>query len=483
MKFHAIRFLQTLIYHFDSGFTKKWLKFIPSLIPLFKIKRLQTALFNCIKIFIENLKQKLMPLLNFLVKSILNQSLKIIKDKLSGSSLISSMIGCLSSLVQHLWQFLTRYLLKIIKISTHSNLVQFSTKERELEHLNRELIHHISKISSRQLLPSIIKFYGSMSFNNTSVYAIFQLLGLSILNLRRFNVEKYKEKLFQFYMKAFDVRTEKILNNIDGVELSMIYSFLNLIMKLKKLELKKFCRRMIEWMGTPTSIYYYSRSKMFFQILYILLRKFRKVILPLISICLEFSITCLNEKIPLEKKIVSPPCLKKHNKDLSVIKKLMQLRQNYLIDTFTLIFILEEKNNLLNKTNFIYLIEPLLKQLDIGISLRRDEEFEIFVKQKLVPCLIAYSKIASLDVTLIKLNAALLRESRNEKILIRLSSIHILSRLFKNIGIRYLCCLPDVISVLDEFCIDKDERIEKYIHSLKRSIEELIGEKIEDYLK
>merc|ERR1711976_117987 len=183
VKFQTIRFLQTLIYHFNSDALKKWLKFIPTLITLFRIKKLRTILFNCITTFIEILKAKLIPILNFLVKTILNQSFKIIKDPSSGSSLICAMIACLTSLIKHLWKFLTRYFLKIIKISTHSNLIKFSIRETELEYLNRDLVRNLSKVSTHQFLSIIIKFYKHSSYN-TSIYSVFQLLGLTILNLK-----------------------------------------------------------------------------------------------------------------------------------------------------------------------------------------------------------------------------------------------------------------------------------------------------------
>jgi len=115
--------------------------------------------------------------------------------------------------------------------------------------------------------------------------------------------------------------------------------------------------------------------------------------------------------------------------------------------------------------------------------LRKDSNFEIFVKKNLLPCLIAYSKIVSSEINIVNLNAALLKESRSDKIIIRLASVYIISRLFKSVGVRYLCCLPDTVSILDEFYLYEDERVEKYRYFLKQSIEELIGEKIEDYLK
>jgi hypothetical protein len=185
------------------------------------------------------------------------------------------MIGCLTSLIKHLWKFLTRHLLKIIKISTHSSLIKFSIKETELEYLNRDLIRNLSKISNHQFLSIIIRFYSYSSYSNTSMYAIFQLLGLTILNLRRFEIDKYQEQLLRFYLKAFDIRISGVVKNTDSIEQSMIHSFLNLVVKLKKIELKKICKRMIEWIGIPIDISYYSRSMMFFKFLLTSIKKFK----------------------------------------------------------------------------------------------------------------------------------------------------------------------------------------------------------------
>merc|ERR1712147_367846 len=101
----------------------------------------------------------------------------------------------------------------------------------------------------------------------------------------------------------------------------------------------------------------------------------------------------------------------------------------------------------------------------------------IFIEQTFSPCIELFAKITTEDVLLLDINSTLLQYSKHDQVIIRLGAVYTLIKLFSNLGIRYLCCLSEIIFSLNDLIKNSDERMEILTNQLINIIEQFTQEK------
>lgn len=76
----------------------------------------------------------------------------------------------------------------------------------------------------------------------------------------------------------------------------------------------------------------------------------------------------------------------------------------------------------------------------------------------------------------------MLLKTRSSSKNVKVAAVQILTDLFTKIGEEYLSLLPETIPYLAELLENGDSDVEKASHSLKKCIESISGEKIDEYL-
>jgi U3 small nucleolar RNA-associated protein 10 len=82
-----------------------------------------------------------------------------------------------------------------------------------------------------------------------------------------------------------------------------------------------------------------------------------------------------------------------------------------------------------------------------------------------------------------QLNRNLLMKTRDTNPRVRFAALRIVQELFKTIGEDFLMMLPESIPFLSELMEDENDEVERLTQKVTKELEEMSGEKMDEYLE
>ena len=112
-----------------------------------------------------------------------------------------------------------------------------------------------------------------------------------------------------------------------------------------------------------------------------------------------------------------------------------------------------------------------------------DDQYSVFVKGSLAPCLVALALSVGKDTLWKPLTHHVLMATRHTRSAVRLAALHTLHTLFVEVGEEFLVLLPECLPFLSELMEDDSSDVCDCTSKVVRYIEELSGEKLDQYLQ
>ncbi len=116
-------------------------------------------------------------------------------------------------------------------------------------------------------------------------------------------------------------------------------------------------------------------------------------------------------------------------------------------------------------------------------SAAADKAYLSFCAEHATPCLVALAQCAAKDTLWKPLCYKVLMATRDKLSVVRLAALNCLHKLFTDIGEEFLLLLPECLPFLSELMEDSDEEVVDSVNVTIQYIEEISGEKLDEYLK
>jgi hypothetical protein len=177
---------------------------------------------------------------------------------------VESALTCTETVVTNLPQFISSHISTLLKLLLHPVLVQetslgtstSTTVSSSSIAAQASVVSTLSalaeKVPARLLLPAVFQSLRQCINNgDQSTMRLFGFLAQICSSLNKEDVRQHHKSIFKFYLVAFDTR--RLLRSkfvsIDAIEISIVQSFIALVVKLNESQLKPLFLKVLEWVG------------------------------------------------------------------------------------------------------------------------------------------------------------------------------------------------------------------------------------------
>lgn len=373
---------------------------------------------------------------------------------------------------------------------------------------------------------------------------LFSLMGSVISVLTKPELQTHFKPLVGFFVAAFDHRRRSAnlqisAEQVQSSEDAMIEAFLSFILKLNERQLKPFFLKLIEWMRAPlkqgmltaeTGGGDIHRRITFFRALLSLVKRLKSIIVPYFAFIIDDIVSCLTCTVRPQAAERGPeasdnseaengndfflmngkeegereePKSKKRRymstgKDLqrkegSEREELVLLLQSTILRALQECFLHDTgaaQGGFIDRERFQVLLSPILSQLDVAALCdtqdggeEERERIRTHVQENVVPCLARFVASVGEDTAWKPFHFSLLGKGRGENARIRWASLLSLRECYRVVGEEFLSLLPESIPFLAEMLEDDDDEVERLTRKVIEEIEELSGEKLDQYME
>lgn len=287
----------------------------------------------------------------------------------------------------------------------------------------------------------------------------------------------------------------------DSVNDVIVEAVVELCLKFTEVELKNFLARLSEWRDIDLGIEQkewqkYSRALTYFQLIKLLCSKLRIIFIPAMTPIWPI----MTEKLLEYSKIL----LYQPHSNLSSKKKRRKLDESeseksdesqILVSTEAKLEISQTSEKILESIRLccVYdsitdaryeLIMPVVVSLlSVRISFESDETFLEYCENFVIPTIAALASSVNKDLLWKPMNRKILMLLRDKKKAVRIAALKTIHGLFSQVGEEYLLLLPECLPFLSESLEDDALDVAALTQEVVKYIEELSGEKLENYLR
>lgn len=353
-----------------------------------------------------------------------------------------------------------------------------------------------------------------------SAIALLKMVAATANGMDTKTAATYHESLFSFLLKALDSRQAGSFAGAGGathhaIESAAVQAMLALVMKLSESRFKPLFLRLLEWAGNlqadgtdagaDGSRGNTGRVTALFSAVSGLAQRLRSVFVPYLRYLMDISVHHLGgdggATRPSKKR-------KKHKQqqaagdtspaqlEASWVLRLKVLRSLHL-------FFLHDTVEFLDQEKFDRLLPVLVAQLDAEPPEAVLPSLELQCSDKAldasvipgrhvsldiagtaaVACVTQFAVTAGSDVFWKPLNHQLLMATRSPSARTRLLALEAVAQLVNKLREEYLMLLPETIPFLAELLEDVEQPVEQRTQELVRVLEDLSGEKLDQYMK
>ena len=300
------------------------------------------------------------------------------------------------------------------------------------------------------------------------------------------------------YRRVYGDQSEEM----DTMNEVIIEAVLELCLKFTEVELKNFLARLSEWRDIDLGIekdcwQKYSRTLIYFQLVTSLCSKLRTIFVPAMTPIWPVIADKLSEfsKILLyqphrsssskkkRRKFAEDSASERSDESQAVVpveaKYEISKTTEKILESIRLCCVYD------NITDARYeLVMPIVVSLlSVRISFESDETFLEYCEEYVIPTITALATSVNKDLLWKPLNRKVLMLLRDKKKAVRIAALKAIHGLFSKVGEEYLLLLPECLPFLSESLEDDALDVAALTQEVIKYIEELSGEKLENYLR
>ncbi|GIL74166.1 hypothetical protein Vretimale_4805 [Volvox reticuliferus] len=373
--------------------------------------------------------------------------------------------------------------------------------------------------------------------------ALLSMVAAAVAALEPKVAAQYSESTFVFLLRALDVRQRRPSalaahgdTAIDAVEAAAVGAMVALVMKLSEARFKPLFLRLLEWASTATTPEVphakgepscTGRMVAMFGVVNALADRLRSVLVPyyrhILNLCVQHLSGAENAEQPRSKKkqrrstaavvdeaAITDPAVVTYRDQQVCLTWLLRLR---IVRALHRCFI-HDSVGFVDAERFARLQDPLVSQLaaeppDVCVpfllsSQHADAELSAYVHlgastsmytapdgaaslgplgAATIGCLLAMAVAANSDALWKPLNHATLMLTRNSLPRVRALALEAVAQLVDRLREEYLVLLPEALPFLSELLEDTDAAVAARVREVVALLEEISGEKLDEYLK
>jgi len=330
-------------------------------------------------------------------------------------------------------------------------------------------VHIPARVMVNNIIPMLnqCKEYGRVSLE-----ALFQMVEIMIVNIKREELSSLQKSIFKFFQNAFEIREtvgkDMEEEDLEAVEETMIDTFMKLVMRMNETMFKPVYVKILEWstseflekQGLSFDVIE-GRSLLLYKIVVKMFDNLKSLFVHYFGNLMDFTI----EKLEIFAQT--------ENEDFGSTWK-------YVILALSRCF-LYDNEGFMNVEKFDRLYKPLVNQMLIKHD--DTEEYREAMNNYLVPCLGELAVNVKNEDMWKSLNKQVMMQSRDENPEVRIISLKILEEFYKRLGEEFLILLPETVPFLAELMEDDNEEVEKLTQKVLNQIQQYLGEDISKYFQ
>ncbi|CAF1425503.1 unnamed protein product, partial [Didymodactylos carnosus] len=394
--------------------------------------------------------------------------------------LLTSVISCLSKLVRTLCDFLTPYLLEIIKrtcnLLTQPALVLASgTNQNELR-LRTMWTYIANFVPHRLLFPTLHDFIEQDKFVLNDIEPLMTLLKQSIAVASVEDLNINFQLLKNLFLKLFTLRTIHTKqihpNKMNDYEDHVFDCFSELVMRLSEESFRPLFFTIYEWAvyNEPPR----EHSVTFYRLTLVLAKKLKSLFSLFAGHIIQHAATTL-DLLNLSKNEKQDQKYFSDNKfaDDNAIELI-----NGILGTISNICLFDSVG-FINNERFQLLMSPVVDQLEQHVPTTVD--YQQWIERHVSPCIVNLTAASKEEPLWRRLHYQLLLKTKSDSSQIRLATLHILQELSRKLSVNYQSLLAEAVPYLAELMEDSNEKVENACHRVIVDMESTLGESLQQY--
>eukprot|EP00501_MAST-03F_sp_TOSAG23-6_P002031 GSMAST32.ASY1.ANO1.2119.1 assembled CDS len=394
-------------------------------------------------------------------------------------TLVHGSLEAVSAVVRALPCFMSPYLVDLLSVLTSKDLLvqgRLDSLGTAASETHRRTLQQLAElIPVRLLLPAIrSRYVGAVIDGGNSIETLMRLLATMLQRLKRSEVKKHSVEISEFFILALDHLIDSTSDSFDSPlvkrgEKAVIAALVSFVVKMTELELRPFFHKLCHWASNNNSC-----NDMRYLVLLLLYLKILNLFLFLLlgifgNYVLNFS-KFHNKRQRCE--------ITRGTRNLTIwlelrTRILLTIQRTCRYDT----------GDFIDQSRFELIMPRIVNVLDgDGFTTRARIEYQEYMETFVIPCLWRLAAAAGTDILWKPLNHMVLLKTRSESAKIRHASLMVIQQMYQNLGEDMLVLLPETIPFIAELMEDSDEQVENVCMEMKEQIEELSGEKLDDYL-
>ncbi|KAG7207619.1 hypothetical protein KM043_009240 [Ampulex compressa] len=441
----------------------------------------------CVAELCSSMRTHAIQSLNKFVPAIL-QLLEKHCDQTIPDVIVISIVSALQKIVESVGNFLSLYLDQILFELARLNSLYTDTEHLKIGVVVSRLKATTQKLSSciplRVLLPAVNRTYGKLLAKKIygCVPALMQVLADSFSSVQPGDLSLAIPDLATFFLKVLQFREEIVsseddmevddaditANDIVVVEESASKALVALVLKLSEATFRPLYYRLYDW--ATRNPQHKQRAITFYRLSANIAECLKSLFVLFAGHFLKNAALLLSSNNPA---VMEEP----QELTLSEEASKIELVQAILLTLYRIFSY--DAHNFVNQERFDTLAQPLVDQLENTMGTK--EEYEKRASELIVPCIAAFASAIPDDSLHKQLVYQTLLKTRHAKPYVRSAALNSLVEIVRKLGEDFMPLLPETVPFLAELLEDEDEATEKCAQNAVRTLEEILGEPLQQY--
>ncbi|XP_015171671.1 PREDICTED: HEAT repeat-containing protein 1 isoform X2 [Polistes dominula] len=398
-----------------------------------------------------------------------------------------SIISAFQKIVESVGNFLSHYLDQILYELTRLNSFYTDTDHPKIGVVVSRLKSITQKLASyvplRVLLPAINKTYDKLYKRNSykCIPPLLNILSESFVSIPSADLTAAIPDLTSFFLKVFQFREDIVssddLMKIDGVDLFKNIQIVEenagkalvaLVLKLSEATFRPLYYRFYDWATRNSD--HKERNITFFRLSANIAECLKSLFVLFAGNFLQHAAHLLTNNNQFVSQESNEYTLTEESNRIELVESiLLTLHRVFTFDA----------NNFVNQERFDTLAQPIVDQLENTMGTK--EEYIKRANDLIVPCIASFASAIPDDSLHKLLVYQVLLKTRHAKAYVRSAALNALIEIARKLGEDFMPLLPETVPFLAEMLEDEDEATEKCAQNAVRTLEEILGEPLQQY--
>ena len=432
-----------------------------------------SASMDCIGSICTNIGPRAIPFLPRFAPVVVDIGVKIVSADVatmseSRISVLHSIFGVFSILLETIPQFSGPYLPSLVLITTSSSIDKLSDRPQKLvQGIHSRLSNHVPLQTMLSVISKHLPI--AISSGGFATMSTFKLLSSVITAAPSSALSDSSKALLAIFMTGFDYRSpttcsKKQNSRNKGIEDSVLSAFVTLTMKTNEAIFRPMYLKLVDWATSPsaedlgwTSEMIQARRLMIYRFVGRLFSSLRSIFIPYFAHLLDDTLHTLQK-------------CKEETSNIEIWR--------FALQNLHSCFVHHGPNDFITADRIANIVPQLVSQIeveDLCVDYKRE------MTQNVVPCLSQLAVSFRDEQTWKAIVKNVLALTRSPSAAIRWTCVKTLDEMYGRLGEEMLVHFPESIPFMAELMEDDDEYVEQACQELCQTIQTYLGEPIQQY--